>query len=166
MNLSKLQEILEDRGGWHLQSMGSQRVGHNLATEQQALTNTNIIFKIVCLSCSVMSNSCDPTDCSLPGSMGFSRQEYWNGLPCPSPTKLGNFLFISHQIKRNHNCWITKQHHFFRWRQTNKIKLMRELKTMLYAVVRFEGIQSEKKSRDRYLKCYLVEEGLYQYSTT
>ena len=26
---------------------------------------------------------CDPTDCS-PLSMGFSRQEYWNRLPCPS----------------------------------------------------------------------------------
>ena len=30
--------------------MGSQRVGHNLATEQQALTNTNVIYKIVCLA--------------------------------------------------------------------------------------------------------------------
>ena len=29
----------------------------------------------------------DPLDCSLPGSstMGFSRQEYWSGLPLPSP---------------------------------------------------------------------------------
>ena len=24
-------------------------------------------------------------DCSPPGSSGFSRQEYWNGLPFPSP---------------------------------------------------------------------------------
>jgi len=23
-------------------------------------------------------------DCSLLGYMGFPRQEYWNGLPCPS----------------------------------------------------------------------------------
>ena len=32
---------------------------------------------------------CDPTDCGLPGSssMGFSRQEYWSGVPLPSPTK-------------------------------------------------------------------------------
>ena len=30
---------------------------------------------------------CDPMDCSLPGSsiLGFSRQEYWSGLPFPSP---------------------------------------------------------------------------------
>ena len=30
---------------------------------------------------------CDPIDGSPPGSPvpGFSRQEYWSGLPCPSP---------------------------------------------------------------------------------
>ena len=27
-------------------------------------------------------------DCSMPGSMGFFRQEYWNGLPFPSPGNL------------------------------------------------------------------------------
>ena len=25
---------------------------------------------------------CSPMDCSLPLSMGFSRQEYWSGFPC------------------------------------------------------------------------------------
>ena len=34
MNLSKLREIVEGRKTGMLQSMGSQRVGHNLATEQ------------------------------------------------------------------------------------------------------------------------------------
>ena len=29
MSLSKLQEIVKGRGAWMLQSMGSQRVGHN-----------------------------------------------------------------------------------------------------------------------------------------
>ena len=35
-------------------------------------------------SCLTLS---DPMDCSLPGSstVGFPRQEYWNGLPLPSP---------------------------------------------------------------------------------
>ena len=30
---------------------------------------------------------CDPVDCrpQAPLSMGFSRQEYWSGLPCPPP---------------------------------------------------------------------------------
>ena len=45
----------------------------------------------------LVSQSCpillDPMDCSSPGtvtslSMEFSRQEYWSGLPCPSPGDL------------------------------------------------------------------------------
>ena len=35
MNLSKLQEIVKDREALLLQSMGLQRVGHNLASERQ-----------------------------------------------------------------------------------------------------------------------------------
>ena len=31
-----------------------------------------------------------PMDCSPPESMGFSRQEYWSGVPCPSPAGLPN----------------------------------------------------------------------------
>ena len=33
---------------------------------------------------------CNPVDCShqAPLSMGFSRQEYWCGLPCPPPGDL------------------------------------------------------------------------------
>ena len=33
---------------------------------------------------------CDPMACSLPGfsTMGFSQQEYWSGLPFPSPGDL------------------------------------------------------------------------------
>ena len=32
----------------------------------------------------------DPMDCSLPGSSihGFSRQEYWSGVPLPSPISM------------------------------------------------------------------------------
>ena len=43
-------------------------------------------------SCPTLS---DPVDCSLPGSpiQGFSRQEYWSGVPLPSlPHFLGNKL--------------------------------------------------------------------------
>ena len=35
MNLGKLWEIVRDREAWLLQSVGSQRVGHNWETEQQ-----------------------------------------------------------------------------------------------------------------------------------
>ena len=38
MNWSKLQEIMKDREPSVLQSMGSQRVGHDLSTEQQNST--------------------------------------------------------------------------------------------------------------------------------
>ena len=34
---------------------------------------------------------CDPMDCSqAPLSTGFSRQEYWSGLPFPSPGDLSD----------------------------------------------------------------------------
>ena len=33
---------------------------------------------------------CDPMDYQAPLSMGFSRQEYWSGLPFPSPGDLPN----------------------------------------------------------------------------
>ena len=35
MSLSKFREMEKDREAWHLQSMGSQTVEHNWATEQQ-----------------------------------------------------------------------------------------------------------------------------------
>ena len=48
----------------------------------------------VAQSCPTLS---DPMDCSPPGppSMGFSRQEYWSGVPLPSPWHyLGNPYFL------------------------------------------------------------------------
>ena len=39
------------------------------------------------------STLCSPMDCVAPRSplsMGFSRQEYWSGLPCPSPGALSD----------------------------------------------------------------------------
>ena len=48
----------------------------------------------VAQSCPTLS---DPMDCSLPGSsvQGFSRQEYWSGVPLPSPITIVNtVLFV------------------------------------------------------------------------
>ena len=48
----------------------------------------------VCVHACSVAQSCltiwDPVDCSPPAplSMGFSRQECWSGLPCPSPGEL------------------------------------------------------------------------------
>ena len=44
---------------------------------------------------SVVSHSWDPMDSSRSGSMGFSRQEYWNGLPFPSPLIVLEYYFFS-----------------------------------------------------------------------
>ena len=41
MSLSKLQEIVKDREAWCATSMGSQRVSHDLANEQQQQTDYN-----------------------------------------------------------------------------------------------------------------------------
>ena len=37
--------------------------------------------------CNFMPTLCNPMDCSQPDSFvqGFSRQDYWSGLPFPSP---------------------------------------------------------------------------------
>ena len=44
------------------------------------------------LTCSIMSNTHDPMDCSPPGSsvMAFPRQEYWNGFSLVPPGDLPN----------------------------------------------------------------------------
>ena len=44
------------------------------------------------LSCTVVSDSATPWTVAhqAPLSMGFSRQEYWSGLPCPTPGDLAD----------------------------------------------------------------------------
>ena len=60
-------------------------------------TGVGCHFLLQCMkgkSESEVSQSCptlsDPMNCSLPGSSihGFSRQEYWSGVPLPSPKAL------------------------------------------------------------------------------
>ena len=47
--------------------------------------------------CVLSRFSCDPMDCSLPGSSvhGFPRQEYWSRLPCPP---LGNLPVLGIEL--------------------------------------------------------------------
>ena len=54
------------------------------------------LFLIVCISFSLVAKSC-PTlatpctvACQAPLSLVFSKQEYWSGLPFPSPGDLPN----------------------------------------------------------------------------
>ena len=47
-----------------------------------------------------------------PLSMGFSRQEYWSGLPCPSPGDLpdpGIEPRVSHIVGRHFTVWATRE---------------------------------------------------------
>ena len=46
MNLSKLQEIVEDRGAWCTKSMGSQRVGHNWTTTTKFISLSSLYLSI------------------------------------------------------------------------------------------------------------------------
>jgi len=51
------------------------------------------VVVVVVVSCSVVSDSLRPHGAlEAPLSKGFSRQEYWSGLPFPSPGDLGNRL--------------------------------------------------------------------------
>ena len=71
------------------------------------------------LSCSTL---CDPMDCSSPARplcpWGFSRQEYWKGLPCPYIMRLNKFpqLFID-EIQ---NRIIIKEYNFLQCRSSDE----------------------------------------------
>ena len=56
------------------------------------ITNLSPIFLIEGLVAKLCPTLMTPwtATCQVPLSMGFSRQEYWSGLPCPSPEDLPN----------------------------------------------------------------------------
>ena len=53
-------------------------------------TESSLVVVVVVFSCKVASDSESPWTVAHQGplSMGFSRQEYWSGLPFPSPGHL------------------------------------------------------------------------------
>ena len=68
----------------------------------------------------------DPMDCSLPGSSvhGFSRQEYWSGVPLPSPITswqidgetmetVTDFIFLGSNITADGDCSHEIKRHLF-----------------------------------------------------
>ena len=74
---------IEEPGG--LQSITSQRIRHvwsNLACTDSALVVAQL------LSCVWLSVTLWMVAHQAALSMGFSRQEYWKGLPCPPPGAL------------------------------------------------------------------------------
>ena len=69
INLSKLQEIMKDRGVWHTAVQGLQSVRVGLATKQQHQLSYDVwcvcVYAKSFQSCLIL---CDPIDFSLPGS--------------------------------------------------------------------------------------------------
>ena len=61
-----------DRGAWSLQSLGSQRIGHDRVANSNTIMRTylhiNIYVHICMLGAQSCPTLCDPMDCSLPGS--------------------------------------------------------------------------------------------------
>ena len=66
-----------------LRFMGSQRVGHDLATELNCTELMLSRFSHIQLFVTPWTVAQQ-----VPLSMGFSRQEYWSVLPCPPPRDL------------------------------------------------------------------------------
>ena len=57
------------------------------------MTGFQLCIILCVLCCAILTQSCltlcEPMDCSLPGSSVHGiLQEYWSGLPCPSPGNL------------------------------------------------------------------------------
>ena len=50
----------------------------------------SVCVRVCVCACSVRqcSTLCDPMDCSPPGTMEFSREEYWSKLSFPTPADL------------------------------------------------------------------------------
>ena len=67
------------------QSIGSQRVRHNLVTKQRGNTGGGLVAKL-CLTLGAPWTVAHQPHLS----MGFSRQKYWSGLTFPSPGDLPN----------------------------------------------------------------------------
>ena len=67
---------------------------NNLSQSEHTYVTTTQFkkFAMLCLVAQSCLTLCHPTTAThqAPLFMGFSRQEYWSGLPCPSPADLPN----------------------------------------------------------------------------
>ena len=74
--------------------MGSLEIFSRSLTSNKGenCANDTCHYNVLCLVAQLYLTLCDPMDCSCqaPLSMGFSRQEYWSGLPLTPPQDLAN----------------------------------------------------------------------------
>ena len=71
-------------------SIGKKHKRRKRPTENKPQTIKKMVIFLITIKKGAQScpTLCDPMDCiayQAPLSMGFSRQEYWSGLPFPSP---------------------------------------------------------------------------------
>ena len=90
-------------------------------------------------SCLTLSNS---MDCSLPGSSihGIFRQEYWSGMPLPSPEQCGDSL-----KKWKKNSHMAQQSHC--WAYTLKTRIERDTCTPVFIAALFTIARTWKEPR-------------------
>ena len=65
-------------------------INHTLPFNIPSISNKHLKVKVKSLSCVRLFTTPWTSVHQAPLSMGFSRQEYWSGLPCPSPGDLPN----------------------------------------------------------------------------
>ena len=95
-------EMKIQRNGPEYFTLGLMKVVMTVVEECGGFRSTKHVLGILLAECQracllicfspVLCDLCDPTDVAsqAPLSLGFSRQEYWSGLPCPSPVDLPN----------------------------------------------------------------------------
>ena len=83
----------------HVHAFTSMQIGEQMSLTHQGKgwllpISLSHLLRSSCYSvaqlCLTRCNSMDHIACQAPLSMGFSRQEYWSGLPFPSPGDLPN----------------------------------------------------------------------------
>ena len=98
----KRDESLEDKG----------HSGRPFEVDKDPLRGPSklILLQLCAKSLQLCPTLCDPVDGShqAPPSLGFSRQEYWSGLPLPSPTTMWE---IAKELNTDHSMiiWHLKQ---------------------------------------------------------
>ena len=80
-SVSTLREIVKDRGAW-------RAAVHAVSKSRIQLSDWTTTYSVSRFSCDWLCASLWTVTRQPPLSMGFSRQEYWSGLPCPPPGDL------------------------------------------------------------------------------